>query len=332
MASRKVGMSLAACLLNISEARNKEVVKRIARAALFDSHGQKHPDTSVLNVFSDYDYNRSVITIASTREQIGKSVVSSCVEGFASINLSVHDGIHPCLGAIDLVPIYPLSGITLEQCGDIAKGIAEELVTLVPGSSVFLFGYADRPDMKSLADKRRSIGWFKKKSEIHVDSLKADIGPKPSPMHGITGVGASPYVMNCNVTLDTQDLALGRAIAAAIRGRSGGLKGVQAMAFPNSGRVEIACNVESFRDIEETTSSSEANKYTFHHICGEKFAHISPQYIEAQIGQLASQHGTITTGTAIVGFTPLECKSTAEYAISHGIGEIWKRRQAGIFM
>lgn len=66
-------------------------------------------------------------------------------------------------------------------------GIAEELVTLVPGSSVFLFGYADRPDMKSLADKRRSIGWFKKKSEIHVDSLKADIGPKPSPMHGITG-------------------------------------------------------------------------------------------------------------------------------------------------
>ncbi|XP_077304559.1 formiminotransferase N-terminal subdomain-containing protein isoform X3 [Lithobates pipiens] len=281
MASRKVGMSLAACLLNISEARNKEVVERIARAALFDSHGQKHPDTSVLNVFSDYDYNRSVITIASTREQIG---------------------------------------------------IAEELVTLVPGCSVFLFGYADRPDMKSLADKRRSIGWFKKKSEIHVESLKADIGPKPSPMHGITGVGASPYVMNCNVTLDTQDLALGRTIAAAIRGRSGGLKGVQAMAFPNSGRVEIACNVESFRDTEETTSSSEANKYTFHHICGEKFAHISPQYIEAQIGQLASQHGTITTGTALVGFTPLECKSTAEYAISHGIGEIWKRRQAGVFM
>ncbi|KAM5152603.1 formiminotransferase N-terminal subdomain-containing protein [Mantella aurantiaca] len=331
MASRKVGMSLVACLLNISEARNIEIVQRIARAALFDSHGQKHPNTSVLNVFSNYDYNRSVITITSTREEIGKSVVSACLEGFASINLSVHDGIHPCLGAIDLVPIYPLSGTTLEQSGDIATGISEELVTLVPSCSVFLFGYADRPDMKNLADKRRSLGWFKKKSEIHVETLKADIGPKPSQRHGITGVGASPYVMNCNVTVDTQDLALGRAIATAVRGRSGGLKGVQAMAFPNSGRVEIACNVESFQDIEESTSSSNANKYATHHICGEIFSHVSPQYVETQIQQLALQHGINIAGTALVGFTPLECKSTAEYAISHGIGEFWKRRQ-GVFM
>ncbi|XP_018409411.1 PREDICTED: uncharacterized protein LOC108784956 [Nanorana parkeri] len=331
MASRTVGKSLAACLLNISEARNKEVVERIARAALFDSHGQKYPDTSVLNVFSNYDYNRSVITIASAREQIGKSVVSACVAGLSSINLSVHDGIHPCLGAIDLAPIYPLLGITLEQCGDIATGIAKELVILVPGCSVFLFGYADRPDMKCLADKRRSLGWFKKKSEIHMDSLKTDIGPKPSQRHGITGVGASPYVMNCNVTLDTQDLTSGRAIATAIRGRSGGLKGVQAMAFPNSGHVEIACNVESFRDIEESTSSSEANKYISYHICGEKFSQVSPQYIEAEIQQLALQYGINTAGTALVGFTPLECKSTAEYAISHGIGEFWKRRK-GVFM
>lgn len=66
-------------------------------------------------------------------------------------------------------------------------GIAEELVTLVPGCSVFLFCYADKPDMKSLADKRRSLGWFKKKQKIHMDSLKADIGPKPSQRHGITG-------------------------------------------------------------------------------------------------------------------------------------------------
>ncbi|XP_068101192.1 formiminotransferase N-terminal subdomain-containing protein isoform X3 [Hyperolius riggenbachi] len=122
MSSHKVGMSLVACLLNISEAKNQDIVRRIVKAAIFNSHGQKHPDTSVLNVFSNYDYNRSVITIVSTREQIGKSVLSACVEGFAAIDLSLHDGIHPCLGAIDLVPIYPLSGVTLEQCGEIATG------------------------------------------------------------------------------------------------------------------------------------------------------------------------------------------------------------------
>ncbi|KAM9305921.1 formiminotransferase N-terminal subdomain-containing protein [Gastrophryne carolinensis] len=327
MASKKVGMKLVACLLNVSEARNKEVVEKIAMAALFDSHKQKYPDTSVLNVFSNYDYNRSVITIASTTEQIGKSVVSACVEGFASIDLSSHDGIHPCLGAIDLVPIYPLSAITLQQCGDIATGIAEELVRCVPGCSTFLFGYADKPELKSLAEKRRSLGWFKKKSEIQVDSLKADVGPKPSSRYGITGVGASPYVMNCNVTLDTQDLSSGRAIAAAIRGRTGGLKGVQAMAFPNSGQVEIACNVESFID----PSASEANQYVSYHIGGDKFSYISPLHIEAEIRKLAMQRGISTTGTALVGFTPQQCKTTAEYAISRGIGEFWKKRQ-GIFM
>lgn len=147
----------------------------------------------------------------------------------------------------------------------------------------------------------------------------------------VPGIGASPYVMNCNVTLDTQDLASGRAIATAVRGRSGGLKGVQAMAFPNNERVEIACNVESVRDIEESTSSSEANKYTTHHIYGEKFSHVSPQYVEAQIQQLALQHGINTAGTALVGFTPLECKYTAKHAISHEIGDFWKRRQ-GVFM
>lgn len=152
-----------------------------------------------------------------------------------------------------------------------------------------------------------------------------------STMFIVSGVGASPYVMNCNVTLDTQDLAIGKAIATAIRGRSGGLKGVQAMAFPNSGRIEIACNVESFRDFEGSTSPSDANIYVFHHICDEKFLHMSPQYIEAQIQHLALQHGISTAGTALVGFTPLQCQYTAKYALSHGIGDLWKRKQ-GVFM
>lgn len=66
--------------------------------------------------------------------------MSSCVEGFASIDLSVHDGIHPCLGAIDLVPIYPLSGITLEQCGDIAKG---RFCYMKQENSVMFYGILD---------------------------------------------------------------------------------------------------------------------------------------------------------------------------------------------
>ncbi|KAM3917300.1 formiminotransferase N-terminal subdomain-containing protein isoform 2-T2 [Leptodactylus fuscus] len=322
----KLGKRLVACLLNVSEARNKDNIERIARAALFSSCGQRHPDTSVLNVFSNHDYNRSVLTIVSTSEQIGRSVVSSCVEGFTCIDHSQHEGIHPCLGAIDLIPIYPLSGVTLEQCGKIARGIAEELITHVPGCSLFLFGYADVPEMRSLADRRRSLGWFRKNPDV--TTMESDVGLKPSKKYGLTGIGASPYVMNCNVTLDTQDLTSGRAVAAAIRERAGGLRGVQAMAFPNKGQVEIACNVESFRDIPENIT---ADKYVSYSICDDNFFYISPQHIEAEVHKLAACRGIRTTGTALVGFTPQECRATAEYAISYGINEFWKRRQ-GIFM
>ncbi|XP_056389563.1 formiminotransferase N-terminal subdomain-containing protein isoform X2 [Hyla sarda] len=297
MTSSKFGKSLVACLLNVSEARNKDNIERIARAALFNIRG--------------------------------KSVVSSCVEGFTCIDHSRHEGVHPCLGGIDLVPIYPLSGVTLEQCGEIARGIAEELVTQVPGCSMFLFGYADIAEMRSLADKRRSLGWFRK--NCNVDEIKADVGMKPCGKYGITGVGASPYVMNCNITLDTQDLTSGKAIATAIRERTGGLKGVQAMAFPNKGQVEIACNVESFRDIPENISAADVDKYVSYHICGDTFSYISLHHIEAKVQNLAACKGIKTTGTALVGFTPQECRVTAEYAISHGIGEFWKRRQ-GVFM
>ncbi|XP_056389564.1 formiminotransferase N-terminal subdomain-containing protein isoform X3 [Hyla sarda] len=278
MTSSKFGKSLVACLLNVSEARNKDNIERIARAALFNIRGQKHPDTAVLNVFSNYDYNRSVLTIVSTSEWIG---------------------------------------------------IAEELVTQVPGCSMFLFGYADIAEMRSLADKRRSLGWFRK--NCNVDEIKADVGMKPCGKYGITGVGASPYVMNCNITLDTQDLTSGKAIATAIRERTGGLKGVQAMAFPNKGQVEIACNVESFRDIPENISAADVDKYVSYHICGDTFSYISLHHIEAKVQNLAACKGIKTTGTALVGFTPQECRVTAEYAISHGIGEFWKRRQ-GVFM
>ncbi|KAM4698334.1 formiminotransferase N-terminal subdomain-containing protein [Rhinophrynus dorsalis] len=332
MTSGKLGLRLAACLLNISEARKKDIVEKIARAALNDKHGQKLPDTTVLNIFSDYDYNRSVITIAATPEQIGKSVTSACIEGFASIDLTEHDGVHPCLGAIDLVPIYPLSDVGLEECGQVARVIAEEVTTCVPGCSTFLFGYADEQEKKGLAEKRRELGWFRKKTEINLNELKVDVGVKPSKRYGITGVGASPYVMNCNVTLDTQDLAVGRAIATAIRSRTeGGLKGVQAMAFPHNGHVEIACNVESFREIQDSNNAFEAYKYISYNVCRETFSYISPLHIEARIRELALQKDINTAGTALVGFTPQECKSTAEHALSHAIGEFWNKRR-GIFM
>ncbi|XP_042302655.1 formiminotransferase N-terminal subdomain-containing protein isoform X1 [Sceloporus undulatus] len=268
MASGRVGTRLAACLLNVSEGRRKDVVEKIAKAAVCKDNGQEHLQATVLNIFSDYDYNRSVITIAAPIDRLGSCVVAACVEAFSSIDMAAHVGIHPCLGAVDLVPVYPLLGVDLEECGTVARS-----------------------------------------------------------------VGASPYVMNCNVTVDTQDLIMAKKIAGAIRGSStGGLKGVQSMAFPHNGQIEIACNVESFDESDNQLATGEELGYVSYSILGRTYYYVSPQLIEASIQKLARNHGVSTVGTALVGFTPEECKRCAAYALMNGVREFWRVRGGGIFM
>ncbi|XP_074158860.1 formiminotransferase N-terminal subdomain-containing protein isoform X2 [Sminthopsis crassicaudata] len=325
MSSSRLGLRLAACLLNISEARRKNVVEKIAKAALFEENGKEHSEVTVLNIFSDYDYNRSVITIAAPVENLVNSVLAACMEAFQVIDMEVQEGIHPCLGAVDLIPIYPLSGVGVKECGMVARSLAEKLTAHVPGCSVFLFGEADHPEKRSLVQRRKQLGWF---SRREFSSLKPDIGIMPEKRCGLTGIGASPYVMNCNVTIDSQDLAAGKKIASIIRGSNvDGLRGVQAMAFPHDGKIEIACNVESFEDQKPIENS----KYITYCILGHQYYYISPQFLEAQIRKLAHDQGIGIIGTALVGFTPQECKDCAEYALKEKIGEFWKKRE-GIFM
>ncbi|XP_068400813.1 formiminotransferase N-terminal subdomain-containing protein isoform X7 [Eschrichtius robustus] len=125
MSSSRLGLRLAVCLLNISEARRKYIVENVAKAALLETNGQKHPEVSVLNIFSDQEYNRSVITIAASVAELGNSILAACLEAFQSIDMEVQEGIHPCLGAVDLIPIYPLSGIGVEECGAVARKTSE---------------------------------------------------------------------------------------------------------------------------------------------------------------------------------------------------------------
>ncbi|XP_048391071.2 formiminotransferase N-terminal subdomain-containing protein [Stegostoma tigrinum] len=328
MASSRLCLRLAVCLLNVSEARQRDIVERIAKAALWDKAGQKQTQTTVLNIFSDYDYNRSVLTLAAPVETLGNSVVTACTEAYDLIDMEHHDGIHPCLGSVDLVPIYPLSeSVSLEECGRVARDIAEKLSQDVPDCSIFYFGYADQPLKRNLVQRRKEVNWYKRTS-LNVNEIKPDVGAVISLRYGLTGIGASPYVMNCNVTIDTQDLTLGQQIANAVRGANvGGLCGVQAMAFPHEGTVEIACNVESFTDETSSSLAAERKECISYFIQGKEYLYFSPRSIERQIKKLATSHEVATIGTALVGFTPQLCKSLAEQAILKGCGEFWKTRQ-----
>ncbi|XP_073768336.1 formiminotransferase N-terminal subdomain-containing protein isoform X3 [Danio rerio] len=321
MSCSALGRRLVACLLNISEARRKDLVETVARSAITDIKGEKREGVTVLNIFNDSDYNRSVITVVANIELIREAVLSACECACSLIDMSVHEGIHPCMGAVDLVPLYPLGeDVGLQDCGEEAQALALTLAERVAGTSAFLFGWADSPQHRGLAQRRKEIGWFGK--VLNVSNIKPDIGSQPTRRYGITGVGASPYVMNCNVTIDTQDLALGRSVASAIRESSpGGIPGVQVMALPHEGAVEIACNVES---VHGSSSSHGEEQWPNVSIGGQTFCHAPASLITARVAELIKHHGVAIKGTALVGFTPRECRRLAEGAISNGIGEFWK--------
>ncbi|XP_067108428.1 formiminotransferase N-terminal subdomain-containing protein [Osmerus mordax] len=324
MAPSALGKHLVACLLNVSEARRKDLVETVARAAIFDCQGVRREGTTVLNIFNDHDYNRSVITIVATIDTIRESVLSACERACGLIDVSAHAGSHPCMGAVDLVPLYPLGEeVGVERCAKEARAVAESLTRRVTGTSVFLFGWADAPQNRGLAQRRREMGWFRRSADMA--AVRPDLGPSPQTRYGITGVGSSPYVMNCNVTIDTQDLALGRAVAAAIRESTpGGIPGVQVLALPHEGAVEIACNVESVRGSPPCSSGAEGDPWPSFCLGGQPYCHAPASLITSRVSELAAQRGVGTRGTALVGFTPRECRDLAETALALGVAEFWK--------
>lgn len=132
--------------------------------------------------------------------------------------------------------------------------------------------------------------------------------------------------MNCNVTIDTQDIAMGRSIATAIRESTpGGLPGVQVLALPHEGAVEIACNVESVKGSPPSHVAA-GEPWPSFSIGGQPYCHAPASLITARVAELAGRQGVGVKGTALVGFTPLECRGLAELALSQGIAEFWKEQ------
>lgn len=144
---------------------------------------------------------------------------------------------------MDLIPLHPITEDTsLEDCGELAQRIVTRLVDDVPGSSYFLYGAGDHK-RKSLIERRKQYGWFQ--SFMRLDQ-PPDVGAY-IPQYGLTGVGASPYMSNFNISLDTSDMEVAKDVLRTIRDKTGGLPGVSAMAFPHQGDIEVACNVDMFR-------------------------------------------------------------------------------------
>lgn len=222
---------------NLSEGRDARKVARLVDVL-------RVPGVRVLDASSDPDHHRSVLTAIGEPSVLISSLLSLATVAYECFDLREHEGAHPRLGVVDVVPFVPLGEDPIEAAVAAARAFAERLgrELEVP---VFLYAEADRAGGRRPFELRR-LGLEGVRSALREGRLRADFGPvEVDPARGVVLVGARRALVAFNVMLEDCGLAAARTIAAGLRESGGGLAGVQAMAFalPRRGCVQVSTNV-----------------------------------------------------------------------------------------
>ncbi|HYL05919.1 MAG TPA: glutamate formimidoyltransferase [Thermoanaerobaculia bacterium] len=237
-----LGVPALECVPNLSEGRRPEVVARLAAAVSV-------PGVRLLDVSSDPDHNRSVLTLAGEPADLIAGLLALYEAALAAIDLRRHEGVHPRIGAVDVVPFVPLGDAPMALAVATARRLGAEVGRRFE-LPVFLYEEAAaRPERRSLAAIRR--GGFEGLGHKLADPLWApDHGPaRPHPSAGATVIGARFFLIACNALLDTADAAVARAVAGAVREAGGGLPAVRAMGFylASRGCAQVSMNLVDYR-------------------------------------------------------------------------------------
>ena len=220
---------------NASEGRRAEVVSAIGSAFA--------QDAVLLDTHADADHNRSVFTLAAEEGELVESLLAGIAAAVEHIDLREHVGVHPRVGAVDVVPVVPFASESMERAKSAARLVAarvgEEL--RLP---VFLYG--------QVGDERRRPAYFRRggldelRRRVDAGELVPDEGPgEVDPRSGAVLVGARHALVAYNLDLTTEDARIAQAVAASVRESSGGMRGVQAIGLrlPGSGRTQVSMNV-----------------------------------------------------------------------------------------
>ena len=232
---------LVACIPNYSDARRPEVVEAILNS-ITSVEG-----AIILDKHSDMDHNRTVVTMVGSPAAIEEAAYRSIKKAAELINLDEHTGAHPRIGATDVVPLVPISDITMQECIEVARRLAKRVADdfSIP---VYLYEEAaTRPEHQNLENIRR--GQYEGlKIEIESDPNRApDFGPSKLGTAGATVIGARQPLIAFNVYLTTNDVSIAQKIAKAVRNSSGGLHYVKAMGVMVEGRAQVSMNLTNFR-------------------------------------------------------------------------------------
>ena len=230
---------LVECVPNFSEGRRTEVVDELAQAV-----------SSVAGVFlldqtMDRDHNRSVLTFAGPPVAVTEAMKAAIELAIERIDMNVHEGQHPRIGAVDVIPFVPLGETTMDECIELARSFGKQIADRFD-LPVFLYAKAaTRPDRVVLADIRRPQ--FEGLSEqIGLPEQGPDFGPATlHPTAGAVAVGARPFLIAYNINLESSDVDLAKRIAKQVRESSGGLPRVQALGIylEDLGIAQVSMNL-----------------------------------------------------------------------------------------
>jgi glutamate formiminotransferase/formiminotetrahydrofolate cyclodeaminase len=236
-------LKLVECVPNFSEGRRKEIIDAVVAEA-------RTGNVKVLDIESDVDHNRSVLTFVGDPVSVRNAALAVSAKAIELIDLNKHQGQHPRMGAVDVIPFIPVSNVTMAECIQLAKDFASEFATRfnVP---VYLYEEAaTRPDRRNLADVRK--GEFEGlRNEIGKNpERKPDFGPDAIHLTaGATAIGARQILIAYNVNLATNNLDVAKKLAKQVRGKDGGLTAVKALGFElkDRGIVQVSMNIVDYK-------------------------------------------------------------------------------------
>ncbi|MGC9530292.1 MAG: glutamate formimidoyltransferase [Candidatus Bipolaricaulaceae bacterium] len=260
---------------NVSEGGDQAAVEAIAQAV------RQVAEVRLLNVDSDPDHNRSVFTLVGSPAGIHAAVLALFAAALPRIDLRRHRGEHPRMGAVDVVPLVPVRGMTMADCVQLSRRLGQAIWDRFKVPVYLYEASAAREERRDLARIRK--GEFEGfPDKIKEPNWRPDFGePAVHPTAGATAVGAREFLIAFNVNLGTADLEVARDIARAVRGSSGGFRFVKALGFSleERGIVQVSMNLTNYKRTP------------------------IPRVVEC-IRREAARHGVQVVGSEIVGLVP----------------------------
>jgi len=228
------------CVPNFSEGADVKKVEAIVSSMHVEG-------VRLLDWSMDADHNRSVVTIAGEPAAVVEAAVRGVGKAAELIDLTRQQGVHPRIGAADVIPFVPIAGVKLENCALLARQAGLEIWRRFNVPVYFYEAAAARPDRANLEEVRKGQFEGLRDAVRKEAARRPDLGgPGLHPTAGACAVGARKFLVAYNIYFDSTDVAMVRAIAREIRAASGGLKGVKAMGVLAHGRAQLSMNITDF--------------------------------------------------------------------------------------